>query len=66
MMSIKARKLGKKVIVMIVEPYDCHMLQIFSEGLVVSWLSPCARTPWQMMDLPRNYVIVKGMLEPGG
>jgi predicted phosphohydrolase len=33
-----------------------------SEKLVVSWHSPCTRTPWKMMDRPRDCVVVKGCL----
>jgi hypothetical protein len=66
MMAIEVGNLGKKAIVRTLEPYDFHRLQISSGSLVVSWCSPCMRTPWKMMDRLRDCVAEKGMPEPGG
>jgi hypothetical protein len=50
MMAIKDGNIGKEATAMTLEPYDFHKLQISVKNMVVSWCSPCARTPWKMMD----------------
>jgi hypothetical protein len=66
MMVIEIEILGRRLLLGHWNPMITTRLQIASGSLVVSWCSPCTRTPWKMMDHPRHCVAEKGMPEHGG
>jgi hypothetical protein len=65
-MGIKAGNLKNKVIIRALKLYDFPQVQISNKTMVVSWCSPCAITPWKLMDHPRDNVAEKGMPETRG